>query len=54
MNYSQSPLNLYYLLQLAEALLDKETLDYDEVVNLIGPSPFDPAQPREVNEEHKQ
>ncbi|XP_030567745.1 paraplegin [Drosophila novamexicana] len=30
--------------KLAEALLDKETLDYDEVVNLIGPPPFDPAK----------
>ncbi|TDG41839.1 hypothetical protein AWZ03_011729 [Drosophila navojoa] len=30
--------------KLAEALLDKETLDYDEVVNLIGPPPFDPTK----------
>ncbi|KAH8387580.1 hypothetical protein KR093_008062, partial [Drosophila rubida] len=30
--------------KLAEALLDKETLDYDEVVSLIGPPPFDPAK----------
>lgn len=37
-------LMLCALLQLAEALLDKETLDYDEVVNLIGPPPFDPAK----------
>lgn len=27
--------------QLAEALLEKETLDYDEVVELIGPPPHD-------------
>ncbi|EDW00100.1 paraplegin [Drosophila grimshawi] len=30
--------------KLAEALLDKETLDYDEVCGLIGPPPFDPAK----------
>ncbi|XP_034105351.1 paraplegin [Drosophila albomicans] len=30
--------------KLAEALLEKETLDYDEVVSLIGPPPFDPAK----------
>ncbi|KAH8396278.1 hypothetical protein KR222_007227 [Zaprionus bogoriensis] len=30
--------------KLAEALLDKETLDYDEVVSLIGPPPYDPAK----------
>lgn len=24
--------------------MDKETLDYDEVVNLIGPPPFDPTK----------
>ncbi|ALC49898.1 CG2658 [Drosophila busckii] len=30
--------------KLAEALLEKETLDYDEVVSIIGPPPFDPAK----------
>ncbi|KAH8270683.1 hypothetical protein KR044_005711, partial [Drosophila immigrans] len=30
--------------KLAEALLEKETLDYDEVVSLIGPPPFDPEK----------
>lgn len=31
-------------LQLAEALLEKETLNYDEVVNLIGPPAFDASK----------
>ncbi|XP_001354546.2 paraplegin [Drosophila pseudoobscura] len=30
--------------KLAEALLEKETLDYDEVVKLIGPPPHDPEK----------
>lgn len=31
-------------LQLAEALLERETLNYDDVVELIGPPSFDAAK----------
>lgn len=44
----------YSLLKLAEALLDKETLDYDEVVSLIGPPPFDTARRRVESVEFEQ
>lgn len=47
--------SLYHLcLQLAEALLEKETLDYDEVVSLIGPPPFDSAKRRVESVEFEQ
>lgn len=32
------------MLQLAEALLEKETLNYDQVVELIGPPIYDAAK----------
>lgn len=37
-------LNRCLLLQMAEALLEKETLNYDEVVALIGPPTFESAK----------
>lgn len=36
--------NLMFFFQLAEALLLKETLNYDEVVELIGPPAYDAAK----------
>lgn len=33
-----------YNFQLAEALLEKETLNYEEVVNLIGPPTYESAK----------
>ena len=33
--------NHLFCFQIAEALLEKETLNYDDVVDLIGPPPFE-------------
>lgn len=33
-----------FLLKMAETLLDRETLNYDDVVELIGPPPFESAK----------
>lgn len=40
-NYSNAHSPRLFPFQLAEALLEKETLDYDEVVELIGPPPHE-------------
>lgn len=37
-------INSFNLLQLAEALLEKETLNYDEVVELIGAPKYEAAK----------